>query len=348
VADDTTLLKRYINLGLTVDMAKELVAIENRVEVVETAEPSGGPEVTTAEDPPLPYNAMFYLLMTGAPEDGTVRFTWNGQQTAPIAFDADDATIQAAFEPLSNIGAGNIEIQGEFSDGRVVGTFTGTLAGAAQNLPTLSNNSLSGGSSPGVEIGGVGVGGGPREEATSVDELYLDSNFGVVWARVLGVWAAQDAVGHFYENGQMSAEATADGGEVALVTWREDGSEKSRVTVDDAFAARLTNEFNQTVASISADEDFVDFDLKEYEGTVKTSEIGLSIGKQRLRYGAGPYFTALPGGAVKIGQVTAPADGDLNSGEMALWFDPTEGSAKLMIKAKDESGNVVEGEVALT
>jgi hypothetical protein len=45
---------------------------------------------------------------------------------------------------------------------------------------------------------------------------------------------------------------------------------------------------------------------------------------------------------------TAPADGDLTSGEVALYFDSTNGAAKLKIKAKQADGTVRTGEVALT
>lgn len=44
----------------------------------------------------------------------------------------------------------------------------------------------------------------------------------------------------------------------------------------------------------------------------------------------------------------APADGALNAGECALWFDQTNGAAKLMIKAKTADGTVVTGNVPLT
>ena len=44
---------------------------------------------------------------------------------------------------------------------------------------------------------------------------------------------------------------------------------------------------------------------------------------------------------------SAPADGDLGAGDMALWFDQTNGAAKLKIKAKQADGTVRTGEVAL-
>lgn len=46
-------------------------------------------------------------------------------------------------------------------------------------------------------------------------------------------------------------------------------------------------------------------------------------------------------------KATAPADADLANGEMALWFDPTNGAAKLMVKAKQTDGTVRTGELAL-
>jgi hypothetical protein len=39
---------------------------------------------------------------------GTFLATWSGQTTAPVAFDATAAVLQAALEALSNIGAGNV------------------------------------------------------------------------------------------------------------------------------------------------------------------------------------------------------------------------------------------------
>lgn len=44
----------------------------------------------------------------------------------------------------------------------------------------------------------------------------------------------------------------------------------------------------------------------------------------------------------------APADADVATGELALWFDKTAGAAKAMFKGKNASGTVVTGSVALT
>ena len=53
-------------------------------------------------------------------------------------------------------------------------------------------------------------------------------------------------------------------------------------------------------------------------------------------------------GAVVTKANAAPADGDLAAGEMAIWFDSTNGAAKLMIKAKQADGTVRTGSVNLT
>lgn len=45
---------------------------------------------------------------------------------------------------------------------------------------------------------------------------------------------------------------------------------------------------------------------------------------------------------------TAPSDGSLSAGEFALWFDPSNGAAKLMIKAKQADGTVKTGSVNVT
>jgi hypothetical protein len=52
-------------------------------------------------------------------------------------------------------------------------------------------------------------------------------------------------------------------------------------------------------------------------------------------------------GTVMVTLNSAPADGDINSGAAALWFDKTNGAGKLMIKAKTANGTVVTGFVAL-
>lgn len=64
--------------------------------------------------------------------------------------------------------------------------------------------------------------------------------------------------------------------------------------------------------------------------------------------GAGTTRVRVPStSTLVIADITAPADGDLSASQMSIWFDRTNGSAKLMVKAKQQDGTVVTGEVAL-
>ena len=47
-------------------------------------------------------------------------------------------------------------------------------------------------------------------------------------------------------------------------------------------------------------------------------------------------------------KVAAPADGDIATSELSIWFDNTSGAAKIKFKGKDSGGTVRTGEVALT
>jgi hypothetical protein len=52
-------------------------------------------------------------------------------------------------------------------------------------------------------------------------------------------------------------------------------------------------------------------------------------------------------GHLVINNHAAPVDGDLAAGDCALWFDQTNGAAKLMVKAKQADGTVVTAAIAL-
>jgi hypothetical protein len=58
-------------------------------------------------------------------------------------------------------------------------------------------------------------------------------------------------------------------------------------------------------------------------------------------------FTADEAHGIATSVHNAPADGALQTGEMSIWFDQTNGASKLKIKAKQADGAVKTGEVAL-
>jgi hypothetical protein len=63
--------------------------------------------------------------------------------------------------------------------------------------------------------------------------------------------------------------------------------------------------------------------------------------------GAARVPFAVAADAVLVLVTGAPADATLAASELALWFDPTNGAAKLMIKAKQANGTVVTASIAL-
>lgn len=67
---------------------------------------------------------------------------------------------------------------------------------------------------------------------------------------------------------------------------------------------------------------------------------------------SGALFTLvlrmLASGALILGGITAPADGDLAASQLGVYFDDTNGASKVRFKGKSADGTVVTGNVALT
>lgn len=78
-------------------------------------------------------NEVQTVSFSPAPTAGSYTLTFYGQTTGALDWNDPAATIQAALEALSTIGAGNISVSGEADAGEIVLTFQGTLA--AMNVP---------------------------------------------------------------------------------------------------------------------------------------------------------------------------------------------------------------------
>lgn len=105
-------------------------------------------------------NEVQSVAITGGPTGGTYTLTYSGQTTAGIAYDATAAAVRSALEALSNIGAGNVSTSGGPHPGSAVTvTFTGVLAGTDVAQMTASAASLTGGTSPAVNVSTVTPGG---------------------------------------------------------------------------------------------------------------------------------------------------------------------------------------------
>jgi hypothetical protein len=93
----------------------------------------------------------------------------------------------------------------------------------------------------------------------------------------------------------------------------------------------VSNDFNANTASVSSSS----IELKAAGGAISRYE---------------PDFTkniSLRPDGLWISVNAGPADGDLAAGFAAIWFDKTNGAAKLMVKAKQADGTVVTGSLAL-
>lgn len=94
-------------------------------------------------------NAVQTLTITGTPTGGTFRLTFNGVETANIAYNAAAAAVQSALEAISSIGTGNVLCGGGALPGTPVTiTFQGLLAAEPQPLMTVTTPAFTGGTAP--------------------------------------------------------------------------------------------------------------------------------------------------------------------------------------------------------
>lgn len=99
-----------------------------------------------------PANEVQSLATSGSPTGGTVTLTFNGQSTAPIAYNAAASAVQSALEALDNVNAGEVTAAGgALGTAPVTLTFSGRYAGA--NVPKMTvTSALTGGTNPSAAI----------------------------------------------------------------------------------------------------------------------------------------------------------------------------------------------------
>lgn len=137
------------------------------------------------------------LTATGTVSGGTYRLQYNGETTTSLAYNASNATIQAALEALPSIGTGGVTAGGgAFPGTPVTFTFAGSLAGLSQPL-IIAIGSVTGGGSVAVTRTTLGV------PANGYWDLYDDaasgSTAGLAVARRLNKFAVTtDSQGRVY------------------------------------------------------------------------------------------------------------------------------------------------------
>lgn len=92
------------------------------------------------------------ITISGAPTGGTFTLTYAAQTTAPIAYNASAATVQAALWALSNVGDGDLYVTGGPGPATpYVVTFTGTLNGDIATTMTATAT-FTGGTTPAIAV----------------------------------------------------------------------------------------------------------------------------------------------------------------------------------------------------
>lgn len=129
------LLGQFARLNIDFDLDPDIFAGIVAFAYGVAAAPTGGTDEVQTET----------VTATGGTRTLTVQTGTNSQTTAPIAWDANAATIQAALEALSNVGVGDIVVTGL---GPYVYTFSGTgVSKQDVNLIAVNAFALTGGTS---------------------------------------------------------------------------------------------------------------------------------------------------------------------------------------------------------
>lgn len=106
------------------------------------------------------------VTLTSSPTGGTFTLTYSGQTTSAIAYDASAATVDAALEALSNIGAGDVVVTGS-AGGPWTVTFATALAGINVAEMTGSGSGLTGATVQTFAVATVTASAGPNHWDTA-------------------------------------------------------------------------------------------------------------------------------------------------------------------------------------
>jgi hypothetical protein len=96
-------------------------------------------------------NEQQVITVTGVPSGGNYKLKYRGQETAVIAHDAAASAVQTALRNLSNIGASDVSVAGD-AGGPYTVTFAGALGNSDVFMIQLSDNDLTGGTTPSVTV----------------------------------------------------------------------------------------------------------------------------------------------------------------------------------------------------
>lgn len=115
--------------------------------------PANEPAADIAPAQPACFAEVQQVAITGGPTGGTFTLTFDGQTTAPIAYNAAASAVVTALNALSNINPGDVTATGgALPTTPVVVTFGGQYAGVNVPQMTGSATGLTGGTTPAVVV----------------------------------------------------------------------------------------------------------------------------------------------------------------------------------------------------
>jgi hypothetical protein len=147
-----------------------------------------GDGATVADAPPVAWNGIYRIWITGAPNGGTWKLRLADLEpveiTAAIDHDATAEDVKAALEALPSIGADNVTL---VNTGQSVGPLDGGASFMLLVDQTITHddgedNDLTGGSSPAVVVGQLQTRSAIAEETTS--EIRFDGNARAAYGRL--------------------------------------------------------------------------------------------------------------------------------------------------------------------
>lgn len=286
----------------------------------------GGTLATGNGAPTLGANQGYEIAPAAAPTSGTWTCTFRGQTTTALAFNIVSETWVAAMEALSSIGAGNIIVTpgqgGRSLANSIRFQFAGTLGKQPVEAPTITNSTDEPSLTSAVvyqeqagvlPTSGTGTNGSRYIDLlTSLEYVYLTSLANWLKLTIPSQWT----IG---ANGQLTIAPDVSG--VIPLTLNVLDAPSTEQDILQANAAGYVG----TTATIHAGGGFESY-----------HPLGQKSLQSRFR------------GISLWSENSVPTDGDVIAREAVIWFDSTNGAAKLMIKAKTENGTVVTGSVNLT
>jgi len=141
--DVQTALEALSNIGAGNVSVSGAFAIGFTIEFIGALAATNLPEITAASSLLLDINELQNLAFSAVPDSGNFTLTFDTKTTTALPFNATAASIEAALEALTNIGAGNVSVSGNFANDFLI-EFTGTLAATDVAEITVASSLLIG------------------------------------------------------------------------------------------------------------------------------------------------------------------------------------------------------------